>query len=30
MTDCYDYKLLDVPEEMGRWHIPDSEIDAEL
>ncbi len=30
MTDCYDYKLLDVPEEMGRWHIPDSEIEAEL
>lgn len=30
MADCYDYKLLEVPEEMGRWHIPDSEIEAEL
>lgn len=30
MTDCYDYKLLEVPEEMGRWHIPDSEIEEEL
>ena len=30
MTSCYDYKLLEVPEELGRWHIPDSEIEAEL
>lgn len=30
MTNCYDYKELKVPEELGRWHIPDSEIEAEL
>ncbi len=30
MTDCYDYKLLEIPEEMRRWHIPDSEIEEEL
>lgn len=30
MTDCYDYKLLEISEEMRRWHIPDSEIEEEL
>ncbi len=27
---CYDYSKLEVQEELGRWHIPDSEIEAEL
>lgn len=30
IADCYDYRKLDVPKELGRWHIPDSEIEAEL
>ncbi len=30
MMSCYDYRLLEVPKEMRRWHIPDSEIEAEL
>lgn len=30
MVNCYDYKSLEVPEELGRWHIPDSEIKEEL
>ncbi len=30
MIECYDYRELDVPRELGRWHIPDSEIEEEL
>lgn len=30
IVNCYDYKTLEVPEALGRWHIPDSEIEAEL
>jgi len=30
MTKCYDYSQLEVIAEMGRWHIEDSEIEAEL
>ncbi len=30
IVNCYDYKTLKVPEELGRWHISDSEIEAEL
>lgn len=30
ITNCYDYRKLDVSEELGHWHIPDSEIEAEL
>lgn len=30
IVNCYDYKKLEVAKELGRWHIPDSEIEAEL
>lgn len=30
MTKCYDYKQLEVADELRRWHIPDSEIEEEL
>ena len=30
MTECYDYRLLEVPEELKKWKIPDSEISQEL
>ncbi len=30
IVNCFDYKTLEVSEELGRWHIPDSEIETEL
>ncbi|MCI9452376.1 MAG: hypothetical protein HFG83_00820 [Dorea sp.] len=30
MVNCFDYKKLDVPKDLGLWHIPDSEIEEEL
>lgn len=30
MVNCFDYKELEVPKELGLWHIPDSEIEEEL
>lgn len=30
IISCYNYKQVEVPEELTRWHIPDSEIKEEL
>lgn len=30
VKECYDYKKVEIADELRRWHIPDSEIEQEL